>query len=84
MNKPAAITAHVDAETLARVEQLAAAQGQTPEQFAAEAIERVAESEAEYRAFVQVGIDAADRGEVISQEAMEAWFEARCRQAATE
>lgn len=84
MNKPAAITAYVDAETLATVEQLAAAQGRSVAEFAADAIERLAESEAEYRAFVQVGIDAADRGEVIGQEDMEAWFEARRRQAAAE
>jgi len=65
MNKPAAITAYVDADTLAIVEQLAASQGRSPAEFAAEAIQRVAESEADYRAFVQVGIDAADRGELV-------------------
>ncbi|RYY24476.1 MAG: ribbon-helix-helix protein, CopG family [Sphingomonadales bacterium] len=65
MNKPAAITAHIDADTLAIVEQLAAAQGRSVSDFAAEAIQRVAESEADYRAFVQAGIDAADRGEVV-------------------
>lgn len=84
MNKPAAITAYVDADTLATVEQLAAAQGRTAAEFAAEAIQRVAEGEAEYRAFVQVGIDAADRGELIDQDEMEAWFEERRRQAAAE
>ena len=35
-------------------------------------------------AFVQEGVDAADRGELISQDDMEAWFEARYRSAAAE
>lgn len=85
MNKPASITAPIDADTLAIVEQLARAQGRSVEQYAAEAIQRVAESDADFRAFVQVGIDAADRGEFISHEdmmaeldAMIAGHEARC------
>ncbi|MCD2323658.1 CopG family transcriptional regulator [Sphingomonas sp. IC-56] len=86
MNKPAAITAHVDADTLAMVEELAAAQGRSVADFAAEVIQRVAESEADYRAFIQAGIDAADRGEFVSHEdvmaeldAMIERHEARCR-----
>ncbi|WP_052075700.1 hypothetical protein [Sphingomonas taxi] len=38
----------------------------------------------ELAAFVQEGIDSADRGELISQDEMEAWFEARYRSAAAE
>ncbi|MGK6319042.1 CopG family ribbon-helix-helix protein [Sphingomonas sp. DT-204] len=64
MNKSAAITAEVDDETFAMVEALAKAKGVSSAQFAAEAIRRVAETEADFRAFVQVGIDAADRGDV--------------------
>jgi predicted transcriptional regulator len=86
MNKPVAITAYVDADTLAAVEQLAAVQGRTVAEFAAEAIQRVAESEADYRAFIQRGIDELDRGEGIPHEvvmaeldAMIAKHEARCR-----
>ena len=86
MNKPIAITAYVDADTLAAVEQLAAVQGRTVSEFAAEAIQRVAESEADYRAFIQRGIDELDRGEGIPHEvvmaeldAMIAKHEARCR-----
>ena len=37
----------------------------TEADYAAEAIRRVAESEADHAAFLQVGIDAADRGELI-------------------
>ncbi len=65
MNKPARITAEVDPETLAMVELLARQQGRSPAEFAAEAIRRVAESEADYRAFLQEGLDAIHRGEVV-------------------
>ena len=77
MNKPAFITAQLDAETLAIVEQLAKADGRSVEDFAAKAIQRVAESEADFRAFVQVGIDAADRGELIPHEQVMAELSAR-------
>ncbi|MEG3164854.1 CopG family transcriptional regulator [Sphingomonas sp. PB2P19] len=59
------ITAQIDSDTMAMVDSLAAEKGMTGAKFAAEAIRRVAKSEADYRAFVQVGIDAADRGDVI-------------------
>ena len=77
MNKPAYITAPVDAETLAIVEELARSRGHSVEQYAAEAIQRVAESEADFRAFIQVGIDAADRGELVSHDVAMAELEAR-------
>jgi predicted transcriptional regulator len=62
------ITAELDTDTMAIVDSLAASKGITGAEFAAEAIRRVAESEADYRAFIQVGIDAADRGDVVSHE----------------
>ena len=68
MNAPARITANIDETTLALVEQLTKAQGRSIEDFASEAIRRVAESEADYAAFIQEGIDAADRGELIPHE----------------
>jgi predicted transcriptional regulator len=77
MNKPAFITAPIDAETLALVEQLAQARGRSVEDYVAEAVQRVAESEADFKAFVQVGIDAADRGELIPHEEVMAELEAR-------
>lgn len=85
MNSHASITAQIDAETLAIVQRLAEAQGRSVADFAAEAIQRVAESEADYRAFLMEGIEAADRGEFVSHEevmaeldAMIARHEARC------
>ena len=77
MNALTPITAELDAGTMKLVEELARARGITGAAFAAEAIRRVAEYQVDERAFIQVGIDAADRGELVSQEAMEAWFEER-------
>ena len=66
--KNAVITARLDQETLALVDRIAAAQGRSRSWFAAEAIRRVAESEADFIAFVQAGIDSADRGELTPQD----------------
>jgi predicted transcriptional regulator len=68
MVSAAPLTAQLDTATRAMVDRLAAQRGVTPEAFAAEAIQRVAESDADFLAFVQVGIDAADRGELIPHE----------------
>jgi predicted transcriptional regulator len=77
MNAHTSITAPLDAATLAMVEEIAQAQGISGERFAADAIRTAAEREMGWRAFVQEGIDSADRGELISQEEMKAWFEQR-------
>ncbi|MGP7795703.1 hypothetical protein [Sphingomonas sp. CLY1604] len=77
MNAPASITAPLDPATLAMVEDLAKARGISGEQFAAEAIRKVAEHDAELRAFIQDGIDSIDREGGISQDEMEAWIEER-------
>ncbi|WP_267394416.1 MULTISPECIES: ribbon-helix-helix protein, CopG family [unclassified Sphingomonas] len=77
MNAPASITASLDPSVAAMVEELALARGITREQFVADAIREQAERGLAWRAFVQEGIDAADRGDVISQDEMEAWFEER-------
>lgn len=68
MGKMTAITAEVDDETLALVDRLARANGRSRASYAAEAIRRVAESEADLLAFVQVGIDAIERGDVVPHE----------------
>jgi predicted transcriptional regulator len=71
------ITARVDDETLGLVDSIAKAQGRSRAWFVADAVRRAAQYEADFRNFIQVGIDAADRGEVISQEEMERWLEDR-------
>lgn len=77
MNAPASITAPLDSATLAMVEELARARGITGEEFAADAIRKVAEHDADWRAFVQEGIDSAERDGWIGQHEMEAWYEER-------
>lgn len=81
MNKPSSIkttvTAELDAETAAEVVRIVRARGGTVADFTAEAITRAVAVEADFMAFVQEGIDAADRGDLIPQEDMEAWFEQR-------
>jgi len=62
------ITARLDPETLALVDQVSKAQGRSRSWFAAKAIKRAAEAEAEYQAFVQEGIDAIDRGDWVPHE----------------
>jgi predicted transcriptional regulator len=76
MSKTAVITARLDAETLALVDKVAKSQHRSRAAFAAEAIQRVAEQEADYLAFIQVGIDAADRGDLIPHEQVMAELDA--------
>ena len=90
MNKPAAITAYVDADTLARVEQLAAAQGRSVGELAAEAIELVAGhglqplelSEGDLRASLDEAERQIDDGTFVPQGEIEAWVAALRREAA--
>jgi len=71
MNYPAplsrSVTVDLDTETAARVAKAAAEQGITEAEFAAEAIRRDVQSDADLLAFIQVGIDAADRGALTPQ-----------------
>ena len=53
------ITARLDPETIALVDRVSKAQGRSRSWFAARAIKRAAEAEAELQAFVQEGIDSA-------------------------
>jgi predicted transcriptional regulator len=68
MDHPASITAHLDQDTVALVERLSAARGISSDAFAVDVIRRAAEQAAEFDAFVQVGIDAADRGDFVPHE----------------
>jgi len=80
MSKTAVITARLDVETLALVDKIAKGQGRSRSWFAAQAIQRVAESEADFLAFVQEGIDAAERGDVIPHEEVMAELETMIEQ----
>ncbi len=72
MNAPVKIAVEMvvplDAETSALVERLASQKGMTTDQYASEAIRRVVETDADYQAFLHVGIDQLDRGEGIPHE----------------
>lgn len=80
MSKTSVVTTRLDEETLALVDKVAAAQGRSRAWFAAEAIRRVAESEADFMAFVQAGIDSADRGELTPNDEVFAGLRNRRRQ----
>jgi predicted transcriptional regulator len=80
MSKTSVVTTRLDAETLALVDKIAAAQGRSRAWFAAEAIKQAAESEAEFLAFVQAGIESADRGELTPQDQVFANLRQRRRQ----
>lgn len=77
MSKSAVITTRLDADTLNLVDQVAAAQGRSRADFAAEAIRRIAESESDLMAFLQKGIDAADRGELVPHDRVMAELDQR-------
>ncbi|MEH3045659.1 hypothetical protein [Sphingomonas adhaesiva] len=85
MNAPVSITAPLDAATLALVEELAAARGMSRDAFAAEAIRRVAESEADLAAFVRVGEEQIRRGDYVEHDTLLAnlrrWRDSRVRPA---
>ncbi len=77
MNDMVPVIARLDAVTSARVAAAAEARGISDEQYVAEAAKRMADLDEEYRLFIQAGIDAADRGDVVTQAEMEVWFEQR-------
>ena len=77
MNAPLFLTAPLDAATLAKVERLSRESGISEMQFAAEAIREAAAEERDFAAFVRPGAESADRGDVLTQEQVEAWFEER-------
>jgi predicted transcriptional regulator len=77
MNDMVRIIARLDAVTSARVAAAAEARGISDEQYVAEAAKRMVDVDEEYRSFIQEGIDAADRGDVVTQTEMEVWFEQR-------
>ncbi|CAN5230316.1 hypothetical protein BH10PSE15_BH10PSE15_19640 [soil metagenome] len=86
MSKTSVVTTRIDAETLALIDSVTAARGQSRSKFVALAVREAARRETEFLAFVQQGIDELDRGEGIANEvvmaeldAMIATHEARCR-----
>ena len=62
------ITTEVDADTMALVDSVALRRGMSSREFAAQAIRRAAESDADFDSFIQAGIDSLDRGEGVPHE----------------
>lgn len=81
MSKTAVITARVDEATLQSLDALAESRERTRAWLVAKAIKRYVEEETAFRAFIQEGEDAIDRGEYYTQEQMEEWFASRYRTA---
>lgn len=84
MSKTAVVTSRIDANLSDRLDKLATGLGRSRAWIVQQAIARYVDEESEFWAFVQEGVDSADRGELISQEEMEAWFESRRHRAAAE
>jgi predicted transcriptional regulator len=77
MSKTAVITARVDEETLRLLDEIAARRERSRAWLLAKAIKGFLAAETAFDDFIKQGEDAIDRGEYLSQEEMEAWFEAR-------
>lgn len=77
MSKPVVISARIDAETAALLDKVAASRQRSRAWLVADAVKRMAKEEAEYLAFLQEGIDAADSGDVMSHAEMMEWLNDR-------
>lgn len=60
------MTIQLTAEQEARLSEIAAQAGRPVDELAREAVDRYLAEDAHFRAAVQEGIDAADRGELLS------------------
>ncbi|WP_375380053.1 hypothetical protein [uncultured Sphingomonas sp.] len=74
----------LDPKLLASLQVAAAWRHLSVGDYAVSVIETATAMDVELAAFVQEGIDSIERDGTISQEEMEAWFEARYRSAAAE
>jgi predicted transcriptional regulator len=68
MSKTSVITARLDTDTLALVDKVAKSQGRSRAWFVAKAVQRAAETEANFMAFVQVGLDDIEAGRTVPHE----------------
>ena len=66
------ITAALDPELRAGLDQVAAERGLTSAEYATEAIRRAVESDGDFLAFVQEGIDDLDAGRTLTHEQLAA------------
>src|SRR3546814_20842546 len=74
MTKQTVISARVDDDTVALVDEIVAAPGRSRAWFVFQAVREHARREADFLAFVQVGLDAANARDWISPENMKQWI----------
>lgn len=78
------VSVHLSDTLAGQLHELAHRTGQDPNSIIGDAVATYVAERTEYLDFLQAGIDDANRGNLISQDEMEAWFEARHRRAAAE
>ena len=71
------VTARLDEETLAKLDQLATRQERTRAWIVTKAVKTYLDEELAFTAFLQEGEDAIDRGDFLTQQEMEAWLSSR-------
>lgn len=71
------VTARLSDEILDKVDKIAALRNRSRAWILSWLIENAVEKELEFRAFIQEGIDSIERGDYLTQEEMEVWFEER-------
>ncbi|NIJ38113.1 putative transcriptional regulator [Sphingopyxis panaciterrae] len=77
MTKHSVISARVDADTMALVDNIAAAQGRSRAWLVAQAVREYAEREAEMLAFIEEGERSAREEPLISADEMLDWIAAK-------
>lgn len=65
--RDAVITARVDPGTAEKIGLIASSTGRSRSWLVAKALKEFADRESEFLAFVQEGVDAADRGETVDE-----------------
>ena len=84
MSKSVVVTARIDPQLSERIDRLAQRLDRSRAWLIQQAIERYVGEEAAFLDFVQEGVDAADRGELLRQDEMQAWLDGRSHRAAAE
>jgi RHH-type transcriptional regulator, rel operon repressor / antitoxin RelB len=74
MAERAVLSVHTKPETSRRLEALAKQQGRTKSSLANEALEQYVSHQEWLIREIEKGVIAADNGELVADEAMEAWF----------
>ena len=67
------VTARIKDEVLADIDRIAEMRDRSRAWVLSRMIEKAVERELEFRAFIQEGVDAIERGEYYTQEEMEEW-----------